>query len=314
MRMQSKLVLAYLALNILVGAVWVREGYATSMDRQLEFARRQVYEVEHSPSANLQALRNKLHAARESASQVLAQHPQDVEALALAARIDTLLNQLAPPAPGEDSVAREAGATADRLAALIKGGGKRAEIDSLHTHLRKLIQRLAQDESTMAATYKARAQALWELYKPSLAHIADVCSGCPMLDLAALVPEFARPRLLGAGDYTLVDLEEMIRQDYAPLVTGDFNRDGQGDLALVGKNEQKTDFGSFLLIAGLDNNGDYKRLFFEPLDWNKAALGVDGDKLILTENYYAGDDFWYVSWNGKQFVIRYANELFCQKC
>lgn len=66
------------------------------------------------------------------------------------------------------SIDQQAEVTADRLAGLIKSGGKRTEIESLHTHLRKLIQRLLREKSTMVAAYKVRAQALWQLFKPSL--------------------------------------------------------------------------------------------------------------------------------------------------
>lgn len=73
MRMQSKLifVLTYLALDIIAGAVWSRAGYAAPIDQQLELARQQVYEVEHSPSADLQALRSKLHTAHKRVDEVL---------------------------------------------------------------------------------------------------------------------------------------------------------------------------------------------------------------------------------------------------
>lgn len=77
MRMQSKLifVLTYLALDIIAGAVWSRDGYAASIDQQLELARQQarqqVYEVEHSPSADLQALRSKLRTAHKRVDEVL---------------------------------------------------------------------------------------------------------------------------------------------------------------------------------------------------------------------------------------------------
>ena len=206
------------------------------------------------------------------------------------------------------SIDQQAEVTADRLAGLIKSGGKRTEIEALHTHLRKLIQRLPREKSSIAAAYKVRAQALWQLYKPSLARVTDACAKCPALNLTALVPEYARPRLLGAGDYTLLDLKEMGKQGYTTLVTGDFNRDGRDDVALVGKNEQDTGSELFFLIVGVDNKGGYRRLLFEKPDWDKAALAGYKGKLTLTENFYPSDDLWEVSWNGKQFVFRYAGE------
>lgn len=266
---------------IYAGGVWPGDAHAASIDQQLGLARQQVYEAEHSPSADLQALRSKLQVARKKVDEVLIQHPQHTQALALAARIDTLLKQLAPPALGGHPYEKEAEVTADRLAGLIKSGGKRTEIESLHTHLRKLIQRLPREKSSMAAAYKARAQALWQLYKPSLVRVTDACAKCPALNLATLVPEYTRPRLLGTGDYTLLDLKEMGKQGYATLVTGDFNRDGRNDIALVGKNEQDTGSELFFLIVGLDNKGGYRRLLFEKPEWNKAALAGYKGKLTL---------------------------------
>lgn len=213
-----------------------------------------------------------------------------------------------PRASYAASIDQQAEATADRLAGLIKSGGKRAEIESLHTHLRKLIQRLPREKSSLAAAYKVRAQALWQLYKPSLERVTDACARCPPLDLTTLVPEYARPRLLGAGDYTLLDLKEMGEQGYTPLVTDDFNRDGRNDIALVGKNEQDTGSELFFLIVGLDNKGGYRRLLFEKPGWDKAALASYKGKLTLTENFYPSDDLWEVSWKRKKFVFRYAGE------
>lgn len=224
-----------------------------------------------------------------------------------------LLAQLqAPPTPTDPAIA-EVENTLNRLIALVKGGSSRSEVEAAHTQLRRLIQRLKVEKHGSAVAYGKRAQYLWAEYARGLGKVRDVCPGCPVLDVVALAKGFARPRLLGAGDYTLEDLAEMEENTktekpaYKPLITGDFNRDGIMDVALIGRGEQKGKKKLFVLIAS-PQKGNYRRLFLQPLDRDKAALTVKDGRLILSETFYAGDDFWFVIWNGKSFDFRYAGE------
>jgi hypothetical protein len=207
----------------------------------------------------------------------------------------------------------EAEETLDHLVVLVKGGGPRGKVEELHTRLRKLVRQLEGEKATDAARYKKHVEELWEFYTSRLAKLDDMCAGCPRLDVAGVAKGFDSPRMLGAGDYTLDDLAVMPEDTatqkpaYAPLVTGDFNRDGVQDVALIGRGRQKGKEKLFLLIATRRQN-DYRRLFLQPLDLDKAALMVRGGRLIVSENFYAGDDFWFVIWNGKTFDFRYAGD------
>jgi hypothetical protein len=62
---------------------------------QLARARQLLFEVEHSPSANLDELRNRLHQAQDETAAVLKVNPDDAEALELSRRIEDLLSKLA---------------------------------------------------------------------------------------------------------------------------------------------------------------------------------------------------------------------------
>lgn len=224
-----------------------------------------------------------------------------------------LLAQLQPaPTPTDPAIA-EVENTLIRLIALVKRGSSRSEVEAAHTRLRKLVTRLTEEKRGAAVLYQKRAEYLWAEYARGLGKVRDVCPGCPVLDVVALATGFARPRLLGAGDYTLEDLAAMEEDTktekpaYKPLLTGDFNRDGTMDVALIGRGEQKGRARLFLLIASMEK-GRYRRLFLEHLDWNKAALAAKEAKLILSMIFGPTDDFWTLRWTGKTFVLRYAGE------
>lgn len=279
-----------------------------STPERLVLARKLVSEVERSPSAYLPELRAKLEQARSVTQAALEENPRDAEAIKLLARIDSLLAQLAPRQRPEHPTEAEADAALDRLEGLVKGGGARREVEAVHTHLRKLIPRVKAEIGGIGRLYEARAEFLWKEYSGRLALVRDVCPDCPVLNLATLVKGFSSARLLGAGDYTLDDVEEMQKQGYASLLTGDFSRDGAMDVALIGSAERQKKRGLFLLIASAERSGDYRALFLKALEWKKAALNVRDGRLILSEGFYASDDFWFVVWNGKTFDFRYAGD------
>jgi hypothetical protein len=60
---------------------------------RLARGRQLFFEVEHSPSANLDELRNKLHQAQDETAAVLKVNPDDAEALELSHRIEDLLSK-----------------------------------------------------------------------------------------------------------------------------------------------------------------------------------------------------------------------------
>jgi len=68
-----------------------------------------------------------------------------------------------------------------------------------------------------------------------------------------------------------------------------------------------------VLIASVEKNG-YRRLFLEALEWDKAALTTQDRTLILSEIFYASDDFWKLVWDGKTFEFHYAAEDMGQDC
>ncbi len=146
---------------------------------QLALASRLLSEVERSPSANLEELRDKLRHARAATQAVLAERPQNAEALKLSARIDGLLAVLQPrPRDNHDPRVAEAEATLDRLEGLVKGGGSRNEVEALYIHLREMAKRLETEKPAYAARYRKRAHELWAFYAGSLGNIPDVCRGC----------------------------------------------------------------------------------------------------------------------------------------
>lgn len=275
---------------------------------RLVLARKLVSEVERSPSAYLPELRAKLEQARSVTRAALEEDPRDAEAIKLLARIDSLLAQLAPRRRPEHPTEAEADAALDRLEGLVKGGGARREVEAAHTHLRKLIPRVKAQVGDIGRLYEARAEFLWKEYSGRLGLVRDVCPDCPVLNLAALAKGFSSARLRGAGDYTLDIVEEMHKQGYAPLVTGDFSRDGAMDVVLIGSAERQKKRRLFLLIASAERSGGYRALFLKALESKKAALTVRDARLILSEDFYAGDDFWFVVWNGKTFDFRYDGD------
>jgi hypothetical protein len=207
----------------------------------------------------------------------------------------------------------EAEATLERLIALVKGGGPRSKVEELHTHLRKLAQRLEGEKAADAARYNKHARELWEVYAIRLAKIENVCPGCPPMDVQALATGFSRARAIGVGDYELEDLVAMRQQGYMSALTGDFNRDGSLDVALIGRGRQKGKEKLFLLIASRQKS-DYRRLFLQPLGWDKAALaasdgtGLKAGTIILSDIFHAADDYYTLRWNGRTFVLRYAGD------
>ena len=280
---------------------------------RLTRARKLLSEVEHSPSANLDELRNKLQQARDETRAVLELNPQDAEALELSNRIEGLLVKLARRPHDDHPWVAEAEATLNRLTALIKGNRSRSEIETLHTHLRMLVKRIEGYKPVDAAKYQQSAQELWALYASRLTKIEGICNDCAALELTSLAKGFSRPRLVGAGDFTLDDLEAMKTQGFSTLLTGDFNRDGVLDVAVIGRGDEGGKKRLFLLIASVEKNG-YHRLFLEALEWDKAALMTQDRILILSEIFYASDDFWKLVWNGKTFEFHYAGEDMGQDC
>jgi hypothetical protein len=280
---------------------------------QLARARQLLFEVEHSPSANLDELRNRLHQAQDETAAVLKVNPDDAEALELSHRIEDLLSKLGRRPHDDHPWVAEAEATLNRLTTLVKGGGSRSEVEALHTHLRKLAKRIEGYKAADAAKYQQSAEELWGLYANRLTRINGICPGCATLDLTSLAEGVTRPRLLGAGDYTLDDLEAMKVQGFTTLLTGDFNRDDTPDVALIGRDDRGGKKRLFVLIASVQKNG-YQRLFLETLEWDKAALTTQDGTLILSEIFYASDDFWKLIWNGKTFEFHYAGEDMGQDC
>ena len=127
------------------------------------------------------------------------------------------------------------------------------------------------------------------------------------MDVQALATGFSRARAIGVGDYELEDLVAMRQQGYTSALTGDFNRDGSLDVALIGRGRQKGKEKLFLLIASRQKS-DYRRLFLQPLDWDKAALAAKEGNLILSMFFGPTDDFWWLRWNGKTYLLRYADD------
>ena len=279
----------------------------------LATARKLLAEVERSPSAYLPELRAKLHEARTEAAAVLQRQPEHGEARELLTRIDTLLAQLAPRGRPEHPTEAEAAATLERLEALVKGGGPRREVEAVHTRLRRLVVRLQRETVAAATLYESRARFLWGSYASRLTTVDDVCAGCPRLDLAALARGFGSPRLLGAGDYSLDDLDAMAedvaaaKPRYTPLLAGDFDGDGSIDVALVGRGRRHGTDTLFLLVAARESER-YRAVFLQPLDWNKAALAVKDGAVVLSMVFAPTDDFWWVRWNGACCVLRHAGE------
>jgi hypothetical protein len=284
-----------------------------TQEEELASARRLLSQVERSPSANSEELRAKLREARAATQAVLKKRPQHPEAMKLIARIDSLLAHLGPRSRPEHPAVAEAGVTLDRLIALVKGGAARNEVEEAHTQLRRLARRLEGENLADAARYKRHALELWNSYASRLAQVDGVCAECPTLDVASLTEGFDNPRMLGAGDYTLEELDTMQEDPakqkpaYAPLVTGHFDQDGSIEVALIGQGSQKGTVKLFVLIASPQKT-TYRRLFVQPLDWHTAALAVKDTRLILSEAFHAGDDFWFVVWNGKTFDFRYAGD------
>jgi hypothetical protein len=98
---------------------------------------------------------------------------------------------------------------------------------------------------------------------------------------------------------------ERQKPGYAPLLTGDFDGDGSIDVALIGRGRQKGKEKLFVLIAS-QQKGQYRHAFLQPLDWDKAALAVRDGTLILNKIFGPTDDFWWLRWNGKTYLLRYA--------
>jgi hypothetical protein len=282
-------------------------------EQRIAVARKLLSEVERSPSAYLPELRAKLRHARSEAQAVLDRDPHHPEGRELAARIDSLLAQLAPRSVPNDPTEAEAQLALERVERLVKGGGRRGEVEAEHTHLRQLISRLkhAKGSQGLATNYDKLAEHLWALYASRLTKLEELCAGCPVLDLAVLATGFDEPRVLGAGDYSLDDLATMPadptsrKPAYAPLLTGDFNRDGSLDVALIGRGRQNGKDRLFVLVASRALN-QYRRQFLKPLDWNKAALAAADGQLILGTFFGPTDHFWWVRWDGRDYVLRYA--------
>jgi hypothetical protein len=196
----------------------------------------------------------------------------------------------------------------------VKGGGRRGDVEAQHTRLRQNISRFkhATGSPGVATKYERHAETLWTLYESRLSKLDDVCAGCPVLDLTVLAKGFDQPRVLGAGDYSLDDLASM-RGDpnsrkpvYSPLLTGDFDRDGSLDIALIGRGRENGKDRLFVLIVSRATN-QYRRRFLQPLDWSKAALAAAANgHLIISMVFGPTDDFWWLRWDGKRYVLRYA--------
>jgi hypothetical protein len=126
----------------------------------LDVARRLLSEVEHSPSANLDELRETLLQARAAINAALkanADHPETVE---LSKRIDALLLSLAPKPRAEHPQLAEADALADRLTAAVKGGGSCAKINDLSTHLLILAEQVEPTYPEAASRFRRRVDEL----------------------------------------------------------------------------------------------------------------------------------------------------------
>jgi hypothetical protein len=284
-------------------------------EQRLALARKLLSELERSPSAYLPELRAKLQQARVEVQAVLDRDPHHAEGRQLAGRIDALLAQLTPRALPDDPTEAEAHLALERLEGLVKGGGPRGAVEAEHTRLRQAISRLKQATVVpgLATKYEKRAEHLWTIYASRLSKLDDVCPGCPVLDVALLAQGFEEPRLLGASDYSLDDLATM-REDpdrrkpaYAPLLTGDFDRDGSPDIALIGRGRQNGKVRLFVLIASRAAN-QYRRQFLQPLDWDKAALAMANGQLVISTVFGPTDDFWWLRWDGKRYVLRYAGD------
>jgi hypothetical protein len=152
------------------------EAETTWRENQLSRARQLLSEVEHSPSANLEELRNKLREAQGKTASVLEVNPNDAEARELAGRIEQLLSKLSFRPHDDHPWVAEAEATLNRLAALIKGNGPRSEVEALHTHLCRLAKRIEKYKPVEAARFQQKAEELWELYTSNLKKTGQDCS------------------------------------------------------------------------------------------------------------------------------------------
>jgi hypothetical protein len=206
------------------------------------------------------------------------------------------------------SVVAEADITAVRLEVLIKGSGRRQEVEELHTLLRELAGQLQSGSPADARRLQQRARELWVLYTPSLANLRGLCKGCPPLDIGSLVKELESARALGSGDYELGDVREMREQRLTSTLTADLTDDGVADTALVGRGGIGVESKTFLLVVSR-RGAKYRRLYFQTLDQTLPVLGVGTNYLIVTENYYPSDDFSFLCWTGSSFDLRYIGDF-----
>lgn len=123
--------------------------------------------------------------------------------------------------------------------------------------------------------------------------------------LARLLPELKNPRLMSLRDLdrTLQEPELFIERGYSFVLTGDFNNDGNADVALVGKYDnsvdpQKTTFITIVTIKGkklireyFQRTGTAKKIFLvKELNYKPR---IDAIKLIFTlDSDECGTVYW----------------------
>lgn len=134
-------------------------------------------------------------------------------------------------------------------------------------------------------------------------------------NVVSLVTELQGARQLTTADYSPDDQSNMRELGYAPLVRGDFDGDGNSDVALVGRGRGQLKDEIFVMITSRKDRRD-RRLFLETLDWTTAALASRAAKkeglpstLVLTNTFVPSDDFWVICWERGRFNMVYAGDL-----
>lgn len=109
------------------------------------------------------------------------------------------------------------------------------------------------------------------------------------------------------GEYN--DLMEYF--DTAFSVTGDFNIDGSGDMALVGVYESENgEYGKFLLVLTKSDAGNWQKLFIRKYE-GRPGFGVlkrNVSNIELWSCFYCDGVSWYI-WDPKEksFIVKFPN-------
>jgi hypothetical protein len=242
------------------------EAEITWRENQLSRARQLLSEVEHSPSANLDELRNKLREAQAKTASVLEVNPNDSEARELADRIEQLLSKLSFRPHDDHPWVAEAEATLNRLAALIKGNGPRSEIEGLYTHLCKLAKRIEKNKPAEAAKFQQRAEELWELYASNLTMTGQDCS-----EIDFLTPSCAEELIMDLPEVESLAEQISKHKGVSPIIMVEAEPDLNA--------EPGTEEAAFRVYFGEDHGTHTVRVLTFSLDAQARKIFVYNDAL-----------------------------------